>query len=71
MKVDNPRIQMVELVTDDGLSRTFELEHAERILRTPNNGGWRLPDDSNYEYDYYDGITPRRTGEGKAEGSEA
>lgn len=24
---------------------TFEAEHAERLLRMPNNGGWKIADD--------------------------
>lgn len=50
---------MVTLVTPNGMKQEFELLHAERILRTPNNGGWMLPTDSPYQYDYYDGITKR------------
>ena len=31
--------------------QTFEINHAERILRMPNNGGWQLPKDSPYYFD--------------------
>lgn len=27
----------------------FEAEHAERLLRMPNNGGWHIADDENKE----------------------
>ena len=28
--------------------REFEVSHAERLLALPNNGGWHLPENSNY-----------------------
>ncbi len=28
---------------------TFGMEHAERLLRMPNNGGWRIADGENKE----------------------
>lgn len=40
-------------VTED-----FEISHAERILRMSNNGGWHLPENS--EYIYEDGNLNRR-----------
>ena len=33
-----------------GVTREFELSHAERILRMPHNGGWRLPGNSKFEF---------------------
>jgi hypothetical protein len=68
MKVAKPTTVTVELVTEDGQRGAFELEHAERLLRMPNNGGWRLPDASPYQFDYYDGIT-RRTDSTRADES--
>ena len=38
----------------------FEINHAERILRMPNNGGWHLPEDSNYQMDEVNGLTSKR-----------
>lgn len=55
----------VVLETADGKTQEFEINHAERILRMPNNGGWRLPDNSPYQFDYYDGIT-KRTSQGNS-----
>lgn len=47
-------------------TQEFEVNHAERILRMPNNGGWRLPDDSNYQMDEVNGLTSKRnTGKNK------
>lgn len=31
------------------VTREFEFTHAERLLRMPNSG-WRLPDESQYEF---------------------
>lgn len=37
----------------------FEINHAERILRAPNNGGWVLPEDSPYQFNRINGLTIR------------
>lgn len=34
----------------NGVTRDFELSHAERLLCMPNNGGWHLPDNSKFEF---------------------
>lgn len=34
----------------NGVTRDFELSHAERLLRMPNNGGWHLPENSKFEF---------------------
>ena len=34
----------------NGVPREFEISHAERLLRMPNNGGWHLPEKSKFEY---------------------
>lgn len=47
----------------------FEINHAERILRMPNNGGWHLPEDSNYQMDEVNGLTSKRN-KGKDKKSE-
>lgn len=47
----------------------FEISHAERILRMPNNGGWKLTDKSNYEFDQKNGLT-RKTSSRKAKKSD-
>jgi len=46
---------MVELVNDMGNTQQFTIDHAERILRMPNSG-WSLPEDSPYQFEYYNGI---------------
>lgn len=33
-----------------GRDEMFEFTHAERLLRRKRNGGWRLPDDSKFEF---------------------
>lgn len=52
--------QMVDLF-NPGLKITepYEINHAERILRMPNNGGWQLPEDSEHTFDFNDGIGNR------------
>lgn len=59
MKIPRKPGSSVVLETADGKAQEFDINHAERILRMPNNGGWRLPDNSPYQFDYYDGITKR------------
>lgn len=39
-----------------GTTQEFEINHAERLLRMPNNGGWVLPADSQYKFDVKNGI---------------
>lgn len=34
----------------NGVTRDFELSHAERLLKMPNNGGWHLPENSKFEF---------------------
>ena len=37
------------VVPEHGIQQDFTLEHAERLLLMPNNGGWKLPKDSKFE----------------------
>lgn len=41
-----------------GLRQEFSVGHAERLLNMGRelNGGWELPDDSNYFYDEENGL---------------
>jgi len=39
----------------------FDINHAERLLRMPNNGGWTLPDDSPYQFEQNNGITIKQS----------
>lgn len=50
--------QMVVLVAGDQ-KQEFEISHAERLLRMPNNGGWQLPKDSQFKFEN-NGIGIRR-----------
>ena len=43
------RVELIARI--GGVPRSFEFSHAERLLRMKNNGGWRLPPDSQYEFD--------------------
>ena len=56
----NSKHTMVELeVADSDLKRTFTFEHAEALLRLQNNGGWRLPADSNFKFSQENGVELR------------
>lgn len=46
-----------------GIRRDFTLEHAERLLLMPNNGGWMLAKDSKFELTK-DGLKYRANTEG-------
>lgn len=50
--------QTVILVTSNGLEQEFGIQHAERLLDMGSffNGGWKLPEDSNYYYDEENGL---------------
>lgn len=55
-----------------GVTEDFEINHAERLLRMPNNGGWELPKNSEYNFSETNGIGLRKTEKidtGKKEGS--
>ena len=40
----------VTLVASGVAPQEFEISHAERLLRLPKNGGWKLPKDSKFEF---------------------
>lgn len=44
-----------------GVTEDFEINHAERLLRMPNNGGWELPVNSEYNFSETNGIGLRKT----------
>lgn len=44
------------VVSSQGIRKSFSIDHAERLLRMPNNGGWTLPATSKYEFDPATGI---------------
>ena len=50
--------QMITLVTDEQ-EQQFEISHAERLLKMANNGGWRLPENSQFKFDS-DGLGIRK-----------
>lgn len=59
------KTQMVALQNDRlGATEQFEINHAERLLRMPNNGGWYLPEDSAYKFDFKNGIGVRENKKG-------
>lgn len=46
-------------VAPTGVRESFDVGHAERLLRLPLNGGWQLPEGSPYEFDKTYGIKLR------------
>lgn len=55
-KKKEPTITLV--VTKYDMRREFSVDHAERLLDMglALNGGWELPDDSEYYYDEENGL---------------
>lgn len=41
-------------------TREFEVTHAERLLKMQNNGGWQLPENTNFEFDKENGLRYKR-----------
>lgn len=70
MKLERKPGSRITLQTATGELQEFEINHAERILRHPDNGGWKLPENSPYQFDFYDGITKRTNKGNSAEASE-
>lgn len=66
--MDKQRKNMVVLQCGDNLQE-FEVNHAERILRMPNNGGWKLPEDSSLKLDKANGLISKRN-KGTVKGTE-
>ena len=49
--------QLVELENKKlNTTEEFEINHAERLLRMPNNGGWQLPEKTPFEFSKENGI---------------
>ena len=44
------------VVPEQGKTQEFEITLAECLLRMPNNGGWQLPKDSEFIFDYKNGL---------------
>ena len=49
---------VILVVPKDNIKRAFGIAHAERLLDMGPvlNGGWELPEDSNYQYDEENGL---------------
>lgn len=51
----SPTVTLV--VPKNGMVREFDPKHAERLLDLGElNGGWQLPEDSEYEYTVENGL---------------
>ena len=53
------RIKTIELQAN-GRKQTFEIAHAERLLKKANNGGWELPLKSKFIFTD-NGIRPKQS----------
>ena len=61
MKTHLAKAIKVALVNDTlNVTKQFEITHAERLLRMPNNGGWRLPENSHFKFTNDNGIEYKR-----------
>lgn len=49
------------------MSREFEFGLAERLLRDENNGGWQLPENSDFEFNKADGLKHKQPKSGSKE----
>lgn len=59
------------VVPSKGLSESFEIGHAERILRMgAYNGGWQLPEDSKYSFSIENGLRLKPSTRAAAESKE-
>ena len=56
------RIKKVVLEAGE-VRREFEITHAEKLLRMPNNGGWHFPQGSDFEITEQNGVELRRNKE--------
>lgn len=55
------KVQKVALFNESlNVTEEFEITHAERLLRLPNNGGWKLPEESEFKFDKENGIGYKR-----------
>ena len=45
-------------LTANGVSKSFDIDHAERILGMPHNGGWKILEENKYIFE--NGIIVRR-----------
>ena len=53
------KVKTIKLVVPKyNIEQSFELQHAERLLDmgTALNGGWELPEDSDYYFDEENGL---------------
>ena len=54
----------IELEIPQG-RQTFSIEEADTLLRMPINGGWKLPEDSEWSWSAEKGFEKRKVESGK------
>ena len=62
------KITMIEL-TANGRREFFGLEHAHQLLLMRNNGGWKLPEDSEWSWTAEKGFEKKGKSQPKAAAS--
>ena len=58
------KITMIELTVNDR-RESFGVEHAHQLLLMRNNGGWKLPEDSEWSWTAEKGFEKRKAESGK------
>lgn len=53
---------VADIGKDEPMKGVYTVAHAEKILRMPGNGGWKLPADSKFNFNEKDGITRKTSG---------
>ena len=53
-----------------GETRLFDIEHAERLLGMVNNGGWHIPEDSEFKLNENGKIIRRNKGDIQTSGGD-
>ena len=59
-----PKVTMIELEIPQG-RKAFPVEQADGLLRMKFNGGWKLPEDSEWTWSAEKGFEKRKAESGK------
>lgn len=55
------KVTEIELIVED-YRRSFPVEQADELLRIRNNGGWKLPEDSEWTWSAEKGFEKKAAG---------
>ena len=64
------KVTEIELIVED-YRRSFPVEQADELLRIRNNGGWKLPEDSEWSWSPEKGFEKKapKTAKGSKDGA--